>query len=163
MADPQRSPGTDELLEQLLQHTLVVASRLDHIPVPAGDTFTRGEVRKVAQSMRDIVSALRAAADGIEDDVARCGVCGCTENEACDGGCHWVPDPQMDDLCSRCDGAVLRITVDDLRNGGRAVRGVPAGNYAMVATDPCTYTVQPLQEGVHRITVRGRTEARNGG
>lgn len=33
---------------------------------------------------------------------ARCRVCGCTENAPCPGGCHWVPDPQMGDLCSRC-------------------------------------------------------------
>lgn len=38
-----------------------------------------------------------------DDDVAHCRVCGCTENAACPGGCHWVPDPTMaGDLCSAC-------------------------------------------------------------
>jgi len=27
-----------------------------------------------------------------------CAVCGCTDEEACEGGCRWVED----DLCSRC-------------------------------------------------------------
>lgn len=29
----------------------------------------------------------------------RCRVCGCTENNACEGGCYWVED----DLCSKCE------------------------------------------------------------
>jgi hypothetical protein len=36
------------------------------------------------------------------DDVARCVRCGCTENAACESGCYWVPNRQMDDLCSAC-------------------------------------------------------------
>lgn len=40
---------------------------------------------------------------GQDDDVASCRVCGCTDDRACPGGCHWVPDPTMaGDLCSRC-------------------------------------------------------------
>jgi len=27
-----------------------------------------------------------------------CRVCGCTDDQACEGGCHWVED----DLCSSC-------------------------------------------------------------
>lgn len=30
----------------------------------------------------------------------RCRVCGCTDENACPGGCYWVED----DLCSRCVG-----------------------------------------------------------
>lgn len=40
-----------------------------------------------------------------EDDEpieAYCRVCGCTENEACEGGCYWVFDPEMGDLRSAC-------------------------------------------------------------
>lgn len=36
------------------------------------------------------------------DGPARCRMCGCTENRACPGGCGWVPDPELGDLCSRC-------------------------------------------------------------
>lgn len=35
---------------------------------------------------------------------ARCRVCGCTDDAACTGGCWWVPDPQMGELCSACQG-----------------------------------------------------------
>lgn len=39
--------------------------------------------------------------------VARCRVCGCTEDDACPGGCCWVEDPmEMGDLCSSCLPAV---------------------------------------------------------
>jgi hypothetical protein len=35
--------------------------------------------------------------------LAACRVCGCTDNQACEGGCTWVPDPwQEGDLCSAC-------------------------------------------------------------
>jgi hypothetical protein len=38
-----------------------------------------------------------------EGDLARCRVCGCTEDAACPGGCCWVLDPwQHRDLCSAC-------------------------------------------------------------
>lgn len=38
-------------------------------------------------------------------DVARCRVCGCTEDRACPGGCHWVFDRTgQGDLCSSCAG-----------------------------------------------------------
>lgn len=42
------------------------------------------------------------AAPAYEDDIARCVRCGCTEEQACQGGCTWVPNRQMIDLCSRC-------------------------------------------------------------
>jgi hypothetical protein len=33
----------------------------------------------------------------------RCRVCGCTDQQACQGGCAWVPDPAgLGELCSRC-------------------------------------------------------------
>jgi hypothetical protein len=33
-----------------------------------------------------------------------CRGCGCTEDHACAGGCHWTPGEE--DLCSRCAGIV---------------------------------------------------------
>ncbi|MCD7947526.1 MAG: hypothetical protein LUG13_04405 [Oscillospiraceae bacterium] len=38
--------------------------------------------------------------DNLLSETKRCRVCGCTEHNACDGGCAWVED----DLCSRCVG-----------------------------------------------------------
>jgi hypothetical protein len=36
---------------------------------------------------------------------ASCAICGCTEDQACPGGCCWVEDPQglMRDICSACE------------------------------------------------------------
>ena len=33
----------------------------------------------------------------------KCRICGCTWNNACEGGCYWVED----DLCSQCAGIYL--------------------------------------------------------
>lgn len=35
-----------------------------------------------------------------------CKVCGCTEEMACPGGCHWVKDIKGGDLCSRCNDKI---------------------------------------------------------
>lgn len=98
------------------------------------------------------------SASASELGIEACRVCGCTENAPCPGGCSWAPDPQMEDLCSRCVDAALRVTVTDLENGESATRGVPTGDYLMLAVEPCHYTVAPLPDGTHIITVRGRTE-----
>ncbi|PZG97832.1 hypothetical protein C1I97_25185 [Streptomyces sp. NTH33] len=37
-----------------------------------------------------------------DDDEPRCVRCGCTDSRACPGGCHWIPNQQMVDLCSVC-------------------------------------------------------------
>lgn len=41
-------------------------------------------------------------------DEPTCRVCGCTDFEACEGGCVWVEDPAgLGDLCSSCaDGGI---------------------------------------------------------
>lgn len=45
------------------------------------------------------------------EDEARCVRCGCTENAACPGGCFWVPNLQMVDLCSACASPQERAAV----------------------------------------------------
>lgn len=37
-----------------------------------------------------------------DDETPRCVRCGCTDDAACEGGCYWVPNAQMHDLCSAC-------------------------------------------------------------
>lgn len=33
----------------------------------------------------------------------KCRICGCTDEQACEGGCSWVPDPAvLGELCSAC-------------------------------------------------------------
>lgn len=33
-----------------------------------------------------------------DEDTRKCRICGCTQYNACDGGCYWITD----DLCSQC-------------------------------------------------------------
>lgn len=54
-----------------------------------------------------------------ESDEARCVRCGCTENSPCAGGCAWVPNLGMVDLCSACvpvGAERLRLTWDGTIN-----------------------------------------------
>jgi hypothetical protein len=39
-----------------------------------------------------------AALSGVQDAAPRCRGCGCTEGQACEGGCIWATE----DLCSAC-------------------------------------------------------------
>lgn len=48
---------------------------------------------RAALRMRDIYRSRLEELDGTS-----CRACGCTENNACDGGCTWAEE----DLCSRC-------------------------------------------------------------
>lgn len=42
-----------------------------------------------------------------------CRVCGCTDEQACDGGCEWVEDPEgLGELCSRCLLQVVQPATD---------------------------------------------------
>ncbi|MFE0453126.1 DUF6919 domain-containing protein [Streptomyces sp. NPDC058914] len=50
----------------------------------------------------DTITGRASIGEDSADGEARCGVCGCTENTPCPGGCWWVPNLLMDDLCSTC-------------------------------------------------------------
>lgn len=51
---------------------------------------------------RKLVQLAREVREG-DPGEARCRVCGCTEDEPCEGGCWWVEDPEgLGDLCSSC-------------------------------------------------------------
>jgi hypothetical protein len=78
-----------------------------------------------------------ATAPGVEDE-ARCVRCGCTENATCEGGCYWVPNLQLVDLCSAC------ATVEELA----AVTYTQA--QAAQAPVPAPRLASPL---MHRIPV----------
>ena len=43
----------------------------------------------------------------LDTSARRCRVCGCTDERACPGGCHWITP----DLCSECAPAVRGIIV----------------------------------------------------
>jgi hypothetical protein len=50
---------------------------------------------------RGVETARRLIEPDQADDVARCHVCGCTEDDPCAGGCAWVPGG-MQDTCTSC-------------------------------------------------------------
>lgn len=167
IAADKRARDTERLADALREEMRRFANRLDHIPFPRDDTFTRTAVHQAAAQLRTIAD-LTAAAAGKHvlsppmPDVPRCRVCGCTEDAACPGGCWWIPDPTgQGDLCNRCAGAVARVTIEDLENGERTVRGVPAGNYFIATTEPCTYEIAAFLGGFHRITVSNVQDPEN--
>lgn len=43
-------------------------------------------------------------------DEATCVICGCTENDPCTGGCHWVPGLPFD-ICDQCIIRMQRVVV----------------------------------------------------
>jgi hypothetical protein len=57
--------------------------------------------RRIAQTLPHPLSdpTLREGPDLAVIGIRACAVCGCTDESACEGGCHWVGP----DLCSRCD------------------------------------------------------------
>jgi hypothetical protein len=57
------------------------------------------------------VSALLIRAtilDRRRDKTRACRVCGCTDNQACPGGCWWADE----DLCSACVGTARRSSLE---------------------------------------------------
>jgi ParB/RepB/Spo0J family partition protein len=73
----------------------------------------RGETYVIGHGRRELVSKdpdyagppLDATSiDNADGDVARCCVCGCTEDSPCPGGCYWVEGDDMEDRCNRCVG-----------------------------------------------------------
>lgn len=50
----------------------------------------------------ELVKQLRLERN-LDEDEARCRVCGCTDDHACAGGCYWVEK----DLCSACVDRVV--------------------------------------------------------
>ncbi|MEU1276507.1 hypothetical protein [Streptomyces sp. NPDC005799] len=81
---PPPNPGPDATPAQAVVHPAPLgASVLTHVPA--------------------VTPVAPVNVEGLDvEDVARCVRCGCTEEAACEGGCYWVPNAQMVDLCSAC-------------------------------------------------------------
>jgi predicted kinase len=73
----------------------------------------------------------------VVDDVPRCRVCGCTDDRACPGGCWWVQDPLLGDLCSACAAPPARSVPDLPTTAGSPVRAWFGPG------DPTRYAVHP--------------------
>lgn len=114
---PETAPASDPprcVLEVFAAAAWGVDAYLgDSYALPSALTDLAQAVRRAAQALQiDLDAAIHAKTTAIlargwrdrrDDEVAACRVCGCTEDQACEGGCQWVPDPTMTgDLCSRC-------------------------------------------------------------
>lgn len=55
--------------------------------------------------------------------------------------------------------AVLRVTVEDVETGEQQTTELPAGEYLVIATDPChvASTQAYPTSGTHVLTIKGRT------
>lgn len=100
-----------------MRSALAAADQAAAQPVPLG-TSTLADLPA-------IVSVLppNSPLPGAEDEPA-CVRCGCTNNAACQGGCYWVPNLQMLDLCSACataeELAALTYTAAEPDSGEQA-------------------------------------------
>jgi hypothetical protein len=64
-------------------------------------TDTDLDYRVVPERHRGLQTARRIVQPDQADDVARCHACGCTEDDACAGGCTWATRG-MQDTCTAC-------------------------------------------------------------
>jgi hypothetical protein len=63
--------------------------------------------RKFSRQRHRAVEFPRNEPEVLVELIATCRVCGCSDMDACIGGCYWVADPKGEgDLCSACLPAV---------------------------------------------------------
>ena len=82
-----------------LQHRLV-ATRATAEVHRRGRHFPTA--RNLAAAAEALQLELEQLTDGVEVPTRSCDDCGCTDEHPCGGGCHWVPTPADQNLCSRC-------------------------------------------------------------
>ncbi|MFJ4551065.1 hypothetical protein ACIP4X_17870 [Streptomyces sp. NPDC088817] len=82
-------------------------------PLPEGDPLAYGPTGIRCGCGKDAHSNLvpcapaaednpQATAHAVGDDEPQCVRCGCTDSQACPGGCHWVANRRDVPLCSAC-------------------------------------------------------------
>lgn len=79
-----------------------------HHAVRLGEEEDLDKLQMEARSLHEVFGeSYRIYDTKLQDNVyhwpleeQRCRVCGCTWNDACQGGCHWVEE----NLCSQCVG-----------------------------------------------------------
>lgn len=65
---------------------IFILGQENQIPNETINKFVNGEIDYLAKPEKEV------------PEERKCRVCGCTQNNACEGGCHWVEE----DLCSKC-------------------------------------------------------------
>ena len=69
---------------------------VEGLPECWGDQVVEGQITINLTVNADIMDELIEEVQRL--DAPRCRICGCTDNNACPGGCYWVEE----DLCSQC-------------------------------------------------------------
>ena len=62
--------------------------------------------QRLMAAAEDLAAQIEAVEAGDEPRRRACLLCGCTQERACQGGCHLVTAPTGVDLCSRCAAVV---------------------------------------------------------
>lgn len=130
---------------------LVLPDRLAELTAMALDGANEGALFELScVEMLSILQHIETLGDAIVAEAGDyCGACGCTQNNACEGGCHWVAEG----LCSACqydvqpcdDGEVGWVVVDRIsgetlgdehgqvvyRDSADALRAAQRGTVAM--------------------------------
>lgn len=149
----QAAVADAEINVHLRKEMRLIADRLDGIATPANVPIFTARLRQEAEQLRSIA----AAAGRRHDGVRACRVCGCTDDTPCETGCHWVEDTQNGHLCSRCEGAEIRVTVTHLDSGDNESHPIHPGGYHIATTKDCWPTIVD-DDGVPVITIHGRTQ-----
>lgn len=96
---------------QMKEHEVVLTLENEHggmAPDVAIVRLRNGHVLVIGDEGIEVWASEKAFVDGENPDdgmvfgYGTCRQCGCTDDRACEGGCHWVDDGHT--LCSACDG-----------------------------------------------------------
>lgn len=83
---------------------------VEGLPECWGDQVVDGQVTINLTIQADILDELIEEVQRL--DMPRCRICGCTDDNACPGGCYWVEE----DLCSEC------VETDRLQDAAKDMR-----------------------------------------
>ncbi len=97
MTRTTRQPSADEA-RRAYADAVAAADEAFHAALEAGE-------------LKDLRTSFWSALHRLTDSTAywrieevKCCVCGCTEDNACAGGCWWIDGDDMQDRCSACEG-----------------------------------------------------------
>ena len=100
--------GTPRQPQKTITKTRYILFNGRHHAVMLGDAEDLDKLQMEARSLHEVIGdSYRIYDTELQGNVyhwplveQQCRVCGCTWNNACQGGCYWVEE----DLCSRCVG-----------------------------------------------------------
>lgn len=121
-----------ETMERLERVSLLEGAEVALVAAKDALAAERTEADLKAARLERENDALRAKLTEAQEELAflrgpSCRVCGCTEHDACEGGCSWIEG----DLCSKCEGKAPAASVA----GGMTVDQVAAVELVLVEVE----------------------------